>query len=177
MSFTRLNTANQQEVRDYAASWKFATAGNPNHWKYFAWANGELYKQLPDWLRTEVVDGQPYANAAEMFEDIDRHTLKVSREFADEHPVWNEWENIQFRLVHDWHHYLSKGKFTWVGEKLACASHLEALKDKVRSRLFVRAVRYQQLEAVIKSECLGQTAVGILDEKFPPQYIKEMIGV
>lgn len=165
MSYRQLSAANRAEVDDYANAYehggKWDNLQTVRIWGYFARVNDALFRELP--VSVETVPGQPYANQSELAADVARGVLKVSTDFASEHPVWTFWQNIQFRAVHDFHHVQSGGKFTWPGEKLACASHLEAM----------RAVDDVQLDAalvrVFESECLGQTAQAIRDDEFPAQ--------
>jgi tRNA nucleotidyltransferase (CCA-adding enzyme) len=104
---------------------------------------------------TETDDPEPYANAHEMFKDIDRGNFVVSRANSD-HPVWTPDENVAFRCVHDlMGHYPSKGDFSWAGENAACAPHFDLLQPNAKRALL--------------SECIGQTAYANYNKGFGPQ--------
>lgn len=114
------------------------------------------YNQLKQHLNiTETDDPEPYRNAQEMIEDIQkRRKLNVSRANSD-HPIWDTPTNVAFRAVHDvLGHAVSGGNFDWQGENAACAAHFPLLSENAQKALW--------------SECIGQTGYAAHYKGFGP---------
>ena len=62
----------------------------------------KMYKQIQSRVKIEYVGGQPYDDAEEMVKKVkDTGTMQISKDFNN-HPVFSEEENLQFRAVHDY---------------------------------------------------------------------------
>jgi len=67
--------------------------------------------------------GQPYANSAEMFADVERGRLSVYAG-GDDHPFLTRDENVMFRAVHDYFgHFVGRNSFGPLGEFRAWRAH------------------------------------------------------
>lgn len=110
-------------------------------------------------LHIEVTDNpEPYANAAEMAEDIHKRQHFVVSRAHSEHPVWTPEQNIAFRTVHDvLGHAVSGGDFGWRGENMACAAHFPLLSANAQQALF--------------TECIAQTGYAAYYRAFGPQKV------
>ena len=103
----------------------------------------------------ESGEAEPYADAEEMFADINAGRITVSRANS-EHSLWTVEENVAFRLVHDvLGHGLSGGGFDWEGKNRACEIHARLLAPLARRALF--------------TECIAQTAYAIFCGEFAEQ--------
>jgi hypothetical protein len=128
-------------------------------WKALAAESKVQADAIRQQITVEVVDeGEPYATAQEMVEDIHKNKhFKVSRANS-EHPVWSVEDNVNFRIVHDViGHAQSGGDFSWRGENLACGVHFPLVSPLAREALF--------------TECIGQTAYRSYYKGFGPQKI------
>ncbi len=107
----------------------------------------------------EVANAEPYKTAADMFTAIECNRFEVSN-LCCEHPLWTPYENIAFRIVHDWYgHHGRDGDtlapFSWKGEQQAYHSQC-----RFHSKLAQRA---------LFTEIVGQTACYSLTGEFPEQ--------
>lgn len=88
------------------------------------------------------VAGQPYADADELFADMDNGLFGVSWEAAD-HPIWTRAVNVAFRLWHDWAHWRVRGDFSDAGEIAAYQRQLRDcrhLSANARAALFTEVI-------------------------------------
>lgn len=115
-------------------------------------------KHIRDQIDVKIVDGpEPYDSAQDMFDDIRKGKLKVSKANAG-HPVWSHTQVVNFRIVHDvMGHYQSGGDFSWSGENLASQAHARQLSSTAQIALF--------------AECIGQAAYTTFHRSFGPQKI------
>jgi hypothetical protein len=120
-----------------------------------------------DYLVIETDVGQPYADANEMFADLERGRIYIS-EANSEHPLWTVRDNVNFRLCHDVQgHYEAfrngaLADFSWEGEFSAFGYHAQSLpRDTERPGL---------LDALF-TEVMGQAAVALTDGQFPDQKV------
>ncbi len=128
-------------------------------WKELAQDSVARHKVLAEHLTIKVVpEGEPYASAKEMADDIHKNqNFLVSNAHCD-HPVWSVDENVSFRVVHDvMGHAVSGGDFGWLGENLACAAHFPLLSETAQQALFV--------------ECIMQTGYAAYYRSFGPQKV------
>jgi hypothetical protein len=80
------------------------------------WLMGE-FQQLP--LNLQFSDYMRYANAEEMFADIEQDHLWVSADSYDSSVYSNPIYGFIFQGMHDYDHYLTKTDFTLEGEIVA----------------------------------------------------------
>lgn len=115
-------------------------------------------KAIREQIDVKIVDGpEPYDSAQDMFDDIRKGKLKVSRANAG-HPIWTHTQVVNFRIVHDvMGHYESGGDFSWAGENLASRAHARLLSSTAQIALF--------------TECIGQAAYTTYHRNFGPQKI------
>lgn len=80
------------------------------------------------------------------------------------HPVWTPLENLLFRFVHDYHHWVTGADATFTGE-LAVTRHV-----------LTPAVRHNDaLARFLASEIIGQAATTIASGTYPVQIIANNI--
>ena len=124
----KYSAENRQQIADYAEAYRNGKPADPAPWLAFVAINHVLFTELP--VRIEFVNGQPYNHQIELARDVWHNgRIRVSREFAGDHEIWSERDNLEFRAVHDFHHVMSDGRFTWIGDISACQSHLNALRE------------------------------------------------
>ncbi len=86
--------------------------------------------------------------------------VPVSTDNNDHHPVWSPYENLLFRFVHDYAHFIIGAPATFEGE-LAVARH--TLTPAVRED--------DALARFLASESVGQVALSIVDGTYPKQVL------
>lgn len=86
--------------------------------------------------------------------------VPVSTDNNDHHPVWSPYENLLFRFVHDYTHFIIDAPATFEGE-LAVARH--TLTPAVRED--------DALARFLASESVGQVALSIVSGTYPAQII------
>lgn len=76
-------------------------------------------------IRVVFQDADPYADYAEMRQDVQRGVLKVYRTAdGQDHPLLSRTENNMFRAVHDFHgHFMTGRDFSRHGEEAAWVRH------------------------------------------------------
>lgn len=128
-------------------------------WKELAQDSVARHRVLEQHLTIKVVpEGEPYASAKEMADDIHKNQNFLVSNAHCEHPVWTVDENVSFRVVHDvMGHAVSGGDFGWLGENLACAAHFPLLSETAQQALFV--------------ECIMQTGYAAYYRSFGPQKV------
>jgi hypothetical protein len=82
----------------------------------------------------------------------------------DKHPVWSPLENLLFRFVHDFHHWIIAADATFTGELAVTRS---VLTPAVRKN--------DALARFLASEIIGQAAAAIVFGSFPMQIIARNI--
>lgn len=118
------------------------------------------FRELSRAVKVRFQTEDPYANAEEMFADVDRGRLKIYRTTEDQrHPLLGLDQNDRFRAVHDYFgHYLSGRDFSRHGEEAAWVRHSQMFHGPARRAM--------------TTETRGQTSVFIWlnnGRKFPPQ--------
>lgn len=91
------------------------------------------FKALP--VAVEFTDGDPYAHASEMFQDIAANgRLKVYRTAPDQrHPLLSNPCNNMFRAIHDYHGHFQTGQdFSRHGEEAAWIRHSQMFQGLAR---------------------------------------------
>lgn len=76
----------------------------------------------------------------------------------DPHPIWSPVDNLWFRLVHDYHHYVTGADASFSGE-LAVTKHC------------LDGVTEEPIRRVLASEIIGQAAYRLEYREFPTQQI------
>lgn len=85
-----------------------------------------------------VTTDDPYADASELFSDLEKGTLKIFATGEDDHPLWSPQQNDRFRAVHDvFGHYASHVPFCRNGEDAAYRSHARMFPQHVLPALAV----------------------------------------
>lgn len=127
-------------------------------WQELAQDSTQRANELRNRFNVSVTDNpEPYADAQEMFHDLDKGNFAVSRANAD-HPIWTPDQNVDFRVVHDiLGHHTSGGDFSWQGENQACGAHFPLLSSNAQRALM--------------TECLGQTGYAVANHGFGPQKV------
>lgn len=118
------------------------------------------FRELVKDVRVRFVEGDPYANAREMFRDVRRGRLEIYATPEDQrHPLLGRRVNNMFRAVHDYHgHYRTGRDFSRHGEEAAWVRH---------SQMFTGLGR-----RAMTSETRGQNSAFIWingGREFPPQ--------
>lgn len=121
------------------------------------------YDLLIHMIDVDFVSEFSYANANEMFGDIEYHfQLKVNEDFNvdKDHPLHEV--NLKFRAVHDYFgHYLAGADFSWKGECAAFDLHKKMFPS--------------HLHGILKAEVLGQAAYRLMTGHYiHPQPFVEM---
>ena len=142
---------------------------------------GEYYKHAGEWYRytaanlqekhdltiSLVSNPEPYDTAADQAADVQRNgVFKVSTAHCD-HPYWDTFTNVAYRIVHDLigHNALTTTTTTTVpefdvaGELQAWANQLDHLRQKTRDDHKIIAVSF--------SETVGQLAYAAVNDGFP----------
>jgi hypothetical protein len=115
--------------------------------------------QLCDWLMDEFhqlpldlqfSDYMRYANAAEMFVDIQQGHLWVSAENYDSAVYPNPIYGFIFQGMHDYDHYLTDSDFSLAGEIMACNFTMKRapsldIQKIIYSEVVLRTSAYLQL--------------------------------
>ena len=86
--------------------------------------------------------------------------IPITNQHNEPHPVWSPLENLLFRFVHDYHHWVTAADATFTGE-LAVTRHV--LTPAVRQN--------DALARFLASEIIGQAATTIATGAFPVQII------
>lgn len=122
--------------------------------------DGQFFRLATDYgldVRFEWMD--PYADAQEMFAEINRGVLRINRTTTDQsHPLLSDVQNDRFRAVHDFHgHYMTGRGFDRHGEEAAWVRHSMMFKGLGRRAM--------------TTETRGQnSAMNWINEgEFPPQ--------
>jgi hypothetical protein len=116
------------------------------------WLMGE-FQQLP--LNLQFSDYMRYANAAEMFADIEQDHLWVSADSYDSAVYPNPIYGFIFQAMHDYDHYLTETDFSLEGEIIAYK-----FAAKRAPSLDIQKIMYSEI--VLRSATylyLGQAAV------------------
>lgn len=117
------------------------------------------YAELTDRVAVTFTDDDPYANASELFADLDKGRMSVYRTQPDQgHPLLSAEQNNLFRAVHDFHgHYMTGRGFDRHGEEAAWVRH---------SQMFTGLGR-----RAMTSETRGQSSAlcWVTSPEFPPQ--------
>lgn len=126
----------------------------------FAEQVDQQYGMLLRDVRVTFTDDDPYANSADLFEDIRSGHFRVYRTQPDQsHPVLTPDQNDRFRAVHDYYgHYRSGRGFDRHGEEAAWVCH---------SMMFAGVAT-----RALTTETRGQTSAFIYvngGREFPPQ--------
>jgi hypothetical protein len=118
------------------------------------WAAAASYfGTYADMLRRSIdVDvqavGEPYADDAEMFADIDGGHFTVSNLFCD-HPLWTPSQNVDFRIYHDhFGHYGIADGFDRMGEYRVWAHSHSSLPTYLRPVLFSESMTQLAFSAI-----------------------------
>jgi hypothetical protein len=90
--------------------------------------------------------------------------VPITSQHNDPHPVWAPLENLLFRFVHDYHHWVLGADATFTGE-LAITHHV--LTPAVRQN--------DALARFLASEIIGQAATAIATGAYPVQIIARSI--
>jgi hypothetical protein len=134
------------------------------------WLHAELAKitSLGFWpLFTDEESLLPDTIAAFNQPCVDGETAAIpitSLNNEDKHPVWTPLENLLFRFVHDYHHWVIGADATFTGE-LAVTRH--TLTPAVRKN--------DALARFLASEPVGQSALFITSGIYPAQIIARNI--
>jgi hypothetical protein len=86
--------------------------------------------------------------------------VPITNQHNDPHPIWSPLENLLFRFVHDYHHWVTCADATFTGE-LAATRHI--LTPALRQN--------DALARFLASEIIGQAAVTIATGTYPVQII------
>jgi hypothetical protein len=90
--------------------------------------------------------------------------IPITNQHNDPHPVWTPLENLLFRFVHDYHHWVTAADATFTGE-LAVTRYI-----------LTPAVRHNDaLARFLASEVIGQAATTIATGTYPVQIIARNI--
>jgi hypothetical protein len=90
--------------------------------------------------------------------------VPITNQHNDPHPVWSPLENLLFRFVHDYHHWVTCSDATFTGE-LAVMRHI-----------LTPALRHNDaLARFLASEIIGQASTTIATGAFPVQIIARNI--
>ena len=90
--------------------------------------------------------------------------VPITNQHNDPHPVWSPLENLLFRFVHDYHHWVIGADATFTGE-LAVTRHV-----------LTPAIRHNDaLARFLASEIIGQAATTITSGAYPVQIIARNI--
>jgi hypothetical protein len=145
-------------AKAYAALPPFDDAAVPA-WKALAAESKIQADAIRQQITVQVSDDpEPYADAAEMAEDIHKNKHFIVSRANSEHPIWSVEDNVNFRIVHDvLGHAQSGGDFSWRGENLACGVHFPLVSPLAREALF--------------TECIGQVAYRSSTKGFGPQKV------
>lgn len=135
-----------------------------------SWLRSQLTDPIKAGVVWEFVDRE--VSLAESMAAYDCHlanratrVIPVSALHNEErHPLWSPVENLLFRFVHDWHHWLTAADDSFEGE-LAVTRH--CLTSQVHTN--------QPLAHLLASEIVGQAAVRITTGSFPRQIIANNI--
>ena len=134
-----------------------------------AWLQAELGKitSLGFWpLFTDAESSLAEALAAfnQPHSPNDLVQVPITNQHNEPHHVWSPLENLLFRFVHDYHHWITAADATFTGE-LAVTRHV-----------LTPAVRHNDaLARFLASEIIGQAATTITSGSFPAQIIARNI--
>lgn len=158
-------TVDPQMQRDLAAAYNAMPMSDPEAFAAYdqlAVQVDEQYRYLTETLgvKVEFTDQDPYVDGESMRRDLEENgRLMVLRTSATgSHAYLTDWQNDQFRAVHDAFGHAAIGRgFDRNGEEAAYQSHAEMFQgDAVRA---------------LASETRGQNAVLITEGDFPPQKV------
>jgi hypothetical protein len=127
-------------------------------------------------VKVEVVDHDPYANAAEMVRDVtDNHHLAVlSTKSTGPHPFLSDRENDEFRAVHDAFGHAATGRgFDRNGEEAAWAKHSRMFSPLAR-RAMTTETRGQNSAMVWRLGHFPEQKVALLPEEFAIRLAKAL---
>jgi hypothetical protein len=150
MTIATTNSTASQQIETLA---KLYLEGKP------AEISTEIITQLCDWLMNEFQqlpldlqysDYMRYANAEEMFVDIDQDHLWVSAESYDSAVYPNPIYGFIFQGLHDYDHYLTNSDFSLQGEIVAYNFRVKRVPNLdiqkiIYSEVVLRTAAYLQL--------------------------------
>ncbi len=117
----------------------------------------ELFNYIP--VCVVFVIGQPYKTVLGLTLDIQQGVMRVS--IDNNTPCFDlmsKETNLEFRAVHDWHHYLTGGKFN--------------LKGEFKAYLHMRKLcSTRRMQKIMFSEIVLQAAYAIARKEFAPQKV------
>lgn len=96
----------------------------------------DYLKVLQTGLKVFYVNHDPYADHIAMFKDIrERNLLKISQLHC-EHPLFTPEENVRFRAIHDYAHYLAGSDFSLQGEYSTYVYHASRIPQEAHAALY-----------------------------------------
>ena len=133
----------------------------------------KMFKQLQSKVKVEFVDYDPYGTRDEMANDVKENKLLRISKLFNEHPFFNEEENLMLRTVHDYYtHIIANQDFGLRGELKAYNTHARLAPPAALPALFTEIVG-QVCYAIVN----GTTDEnGLFTANFAPQKICKLDG-
>jgi hypothetical protein len=99
----------------------------------------QYIKVLRTGLKVFFVNHDPYEDLDEMTKDIKRGLLKISQ-LHNTHPLFTQEQNLQFRAIHDYAHYVTQSDFSLEGEYRAFLEQSRMYKPESIPALYTEIV-------------------------------------